>query len=499
MTYEEQQAILRAMSSFGQNYTAYQTAQAKHANELNKLKFMHEAETITKKHTADTVMKADLLKNEITKNDTEIVKLLDDFDRWNFNYESWTKLDDNYKTKEGSDMLKSLGIEYGEGFRLRESIAKDKTQQLGFRENLIGEQRKLLDDMYGAKTQIKGLAKLWEDKVVDTNDNLIKDRDDVLSLMESMPETFIKDYDPELTTEQTELNELAMAFLTPKKFAQSGKQYGFIDESKIAALKKAKGKKVGEGLAASEKADKEMWESTIEYMFSDIEAKEVNLAKIAKEGNVHEFLEQTGGTLKTYAGTKDKYNNPSSASKLYDNISGRIFKLMNWDDSAMSDMPSKPGSIRAMFESYGGTGTDKEHGVITTMYDQLIPGREQAQKYGDKTERWATVDMEEIDLSSKWGDQELQEEILHNLIKSHKMLEERYPELALKGIRSMATMQTPITTDMSPSDQQAQLNLKNEKIQSFVENNRERLYRKDIDEKLLKRLGIYDLWKLYKK
>ena len=214
---------------------------------------------------------------------------------------------------------------------------------------------------------------------------------------------------------------------------------------------------------------------------------------------MHEFLEQTGGTLKTYAGTKDKYNNPSSASKLYDNISGRIFKLMNWDDSAMSDMPSKPGSIRAMFESYGGTGTDKEHGVITTMYDQLIPGREQAQKYGYKTDRWATEDMKNIDLSSKWGDQELQEEILHNLIKSHKMLEERYPELALKGIRSMATMQTPITTDMSPSDQQAQLNLKNEKIQSFVENNRERLYRKDIDEKLLKRLGIYDLWKLYKK
>ena len=173
MTYEEQQAILRAMSSFSQDFTTHQTAKAKYANELDKLKFINEATAVTEKHQADTKMRADLLKAEISKNDAEIVNLLDDFDRWNFNYESWTKLDDNYKTKEGADFLKDLGVEYGEGFRLRESIAKDKTQQLDFRENLIGEQRKLLDDMYGAKTQIKGLANLWNDKVVDTNNTII--------------------------------------------------------------------------------------------------------------------------------------------------------------------------------------------------------------------------------------------------------------------------------------------------------------------------------------
>ncbi len=234
MTYEEQQAILRAMSSFSQDFTTHQTAKAKYANELDKLKFINEATAVTEKHQADTKMRADLLKAEISKNDAEIVNLLDDFDRWNFNYESWTKLDDNYKTKEGADFLKDLGVEYGEGFRLRESIAKDKTQQLDFRENLIGEQRKLLDDMYGAKTQIKGLANLWNDKVVDTNNNLIKDTDDVLSLIKSMPETF--DADPE--TKEVELNELARAFLTPKKFV-SGKQYGFIDESDIASQTKA--------------------------------------------------------------------------------------------------------------------------------------------------------------------------------------------------------------------------------------------------------------------
>ena len=57
----------------------------------------------------------------------------------------------------------------------------------------------------------------------------------VLSLIKSMPETF--DADPE--TKEVELNELARAFLTPKKFAQSGKQYGFIDESAIASQTKA--------------------------------------------------------------------------------------------------------------------------------------------------------------------------------------------------------------------------------------------------------------------
>ena len=101
--------------------------------------------------------------------------------------------------------------------------------------------------------------------------------------------------------------------------------------------------------------------------------------------------------------------------------------------------------------------------------------------------------MASIDLSSLNTGQEQQEEVLFGYFRIHKMLQERYPELALKGLKQTMAYRYPIHTGLLPSEITGIENQQGKAINDFIEANRERLYREDLSEKYLKELGIYDL------
>ena len=190
-----------------------------------------------------------------------------------------------------------------------------------------------------------------------------------------------------------------------------------------------------------DKTDKDIWEADIGFLFDKINTMEKGFTPDSGE-DYHPFIAINQGPLTPFA-DKKQYSNLHTAKKLYNELTRRIFNTMHDEtvsSGTMSHMISETGNIRNTFETLEGANINKQHAGIISLYDQFIPGKDQMEKFGWKQQkRWATPQLADIDLTGI-GEQENEEEYLLWSIKAHKMLTERYPELALSGIKELSLL-----------------------------------------------------------
>ena len=465
-----------------EHYSNYMDSQNKIKATNDALVWNQQASMIKKTEERNYTHRYNILKDEREDNEAAIKGIVDDIGRWNINAQDWSKLDDYYKTDEGQKILSDLGVEYGENFRFREKIADNTYKQLDNTAGLIKMQRGIIDHLEGKRDEILNLrphlSKMRDEGIQGVFETL-----DYMNYINEHPEIFartgpsvttegdtlqmpiLSDYGKSLlpegyedltpdkfqelfkerdkTQSMWEMNELADAWLKNKTVV-GGKEYGYYDKAAVDKAETKITKKKAKLKKEMKKDDTNIWEADIAFLLDDIGVREDAMVATSKDEDassnakktVKEFLESVNGPLKGYAGSKDRYSNSITAGKLYDEVARRIYKVMNWE-GVMTDMPAGEGTIRSIFESTSSLGVDKQHSAINYMYDSIIPSRQQGRKYGFGGERWATEEMEGIDLAYGRGalDQEQQEEVLFGYIRMHRMLEERYPELALKGLQ----------------------------------------------------------------
>lgn len=518
------------------DYNKYETAKLKIQQDNNTAIFNTFAKIEAENAKANYTNRYNVLTDEKKANEVAIKSLVDDISKWNISASEWSNLDDYYQTEEGQKILNDLGVEYGENFRFRQKIAADKDSQLNNTAGLISIQRNFIDHLENKRQEIQDLRPHLE-HIRDEGIIGVHEKLDYINYINENPEIFAKrdlygnyvrsDYGETFLPEGInpdnplpdleklhkdrdkhknlyETNQLANAWLKDKSKSTTGQEYGYYDAATVKAYINKSDSIAKESKEKFEKTDKQIWEADIGFLFDKINTVEKGFKTPAKK-DYHEFIAINQGPLTPFA-DKKQYSNQHTAKKLYDEITRRIYNILNDETvsyGTMAHMEKKPGNIRSTIEALTGANINKQHAGLISLYNQFIPDANQMTKYGWKDEkRWATPQLAEIDLAGRNAKQDKEEEYLLWNIKAHKMLTERYPELALPGIKELSLLkgQSIDRANLLPSQVQELENKQTANIHSFIKNHEARLFRggDDLDENRMLELDIYDLLEEYK-
>lgn len=230
MEREDILAILQGISSIGSNVANYKIAQEKIQQTQNLTELTNLNTKLATDNANNLTLRKDFLKNSREDNEAKITSLITDIRRYNINAIDWSTLDDKFQTKDGQELLDSLGVEYGENFDFRERFAGNVNSQLDNTQNLVNLQRTIIDDLEKKRNQIFALQDDYMKVGTEAGISTIKDTKDILAYMQS-DENKARFYD-----EEGNMKPLAHAFMTKKKNV-GGVDYGFAPDYKQADLK----------------------------------------------------------------------------------------------------------------------------------------------------------------------------------------------------------------------------------------------------------------------
>tara|TARA_R100000808_G_C2153045_1_gene162882 strand:- start:500 stop:1999 length:1500 start_codon:yes stop_codon:yes gene_type:complete len=175
-----------------------QTQLAQKAEEVNSINALKQ---IAQENKNNFTLTKENLHNRREENEVAIANLIKDIGAYNVVATEWSTLDDEWQTKDGKEQLKNMGVQYGEDFRLRETISTNAKEQLTNTANLIGLQDMIIDDLTRKKNQILDLSNDWLKVGMDAGFKNIKDSEDVKKYIKDNPQKFLK---PSYTDEEGE-------------------------------------------------------------------------------------------------------------------------------------------------------------------------------------------------------------------------------------------------------------------------------------------------------
>ena len=204
------------------------------AQKQEEINYVRQLKQVNDKKKDDYNLTKENLYNRREENETEIARLVKEIGNWNVVAQDWSTLDDEHgkgKTEDGKEILKSLGLVYGENFKYKEQMSMDSAVQLQNTQSLIGFQDKIINDLTEKENQILRLQDDWLEVGTDANLKGLKDIEDIKAHMFENKEKFgiSKDSNMENMDWAEGTNQLAKAFMKTKD--TSSDKYGFAMET----------------------------------------------------------------------------------------------------------------------------------------------------------------------------------------------------------------------------------------------------------------------------
>lgn len=363
---------------------------------------------------------------EVNKSIKENVKIQKGHD---VNVQDWFKIPDKEKSPFGEQSLEELGLEYLGSYKYQAKVADNAQQQIKNNLNLLNMNRQIAEkfdeqtnkiwDLYDEHKKVaddgrfKNVVELEElERHIQKNPDIFASRDDDGNIIryDSDMNNVIDDKD------MFETNELAKAFVSEKKQTGTGIDYGYYDPALEATARAS----VSGSLDDIEKVADESWNNKVGLMFRDIKSTENQLKDENTEKATKGFFKQTGGTVKDYLGTSKMYENKDEALTLKGTLEERIAKLISWGDSGMSG--EKEGiANRAKLAIQN---PNVRNDMIKLIVDKSLQSEPGQALYGIG---WASEDMTNVDLSTSWGRQETEENLLKKYMEAWKILDNKFP------------------------------------------------------------------------
>jgi len=301
------------------------------AQKQEELNYTRHLKQVNDKKRDDYTLTKENLHNRREENETEIARLVKEIGNWNIVAQDWSTLDDEHgkgKTKDGLEILKDMGLVYGENFKYKEQMSMDSAVQLQNTQSLIAFQDKIINDLTEKENQILRLQDDWLEVGTDANLKGLKDIEDIKSYMFENKEKFgiSKDSTMENMDWVEGTNQLAKAFMKTKDTASD--KYGFAMETPTDKMLKAAGLSTKEGTRGIPTSDLEKQELDLNMNANFSLFKEA-LAKVkTKDGN-NKWAEDLGlsgfGELE---GAGKLWDDERGAILLKDNMERKIIDMM---------------------------------------------------------------------------------------------------------------------------------------------------------------------------
>ena len=240
---KDMDTIFTGISNALDSFTTMNDAENKIIATQKALKFTTEKENIARENTANLNHRKTFLTNSSNENKVKIKELIADIRRYNVNAVDWSNLDELHQTEEGKALLEKAGVEYGENFDYREKFDVNVHKQLNNTQGLIGLQDIIIDDLEKKRNAIFAL----QDDYLKVRDVAgyrgLKDSKDIMAYMKT-DENKDRYFESEIIDGKKvygNMKPLGHAFMTPKKKAASGIEYGFAPENFTASQLKQSG------------------------------------------------------------------------------------------------------------------------------------------------------------------------------------------------------------------------------------------------------------------
>jgi hypothetical protein len=507
----DEQAMVNLLGSLFEDATNYSLNQS-------KLSAIDEQtnQTIIAKNQAEEKkaflnMQDDDLKEKKAANETKIKDFMKEFDLYELNTSDWASLNDQFQSEDGEKLLESLGLEMGEDFALSTQFSDNLDISIDRNKNLINIQDIIINHMSDVSDNlnklnrdvknihdaglVKGALDLHDfTREINQNPNKYARLDndgnpiyseqykEILQYNEANPNNPITNIDP--TTMLYEPNYMAIAMMGSKNIVD-GKQYGWLDETKVDSLIKEQitaSKKSGKTSAtAIKESEKNNWELAVENIARRIDQKEDLLS--TTDGNLEntDYLSGAGGKTSALG---YKVDNATGSKEYKTSLMISIANTIDW--GAERRLSSTDGTINKLVNTIKtSTNADTQEAAMRQLAVELRGGNKGE---GWETTLWNNAEMADIDLKSGWQSQDTEENILADKVDLWMQIDKRFPELNFGSVK--AGFNYAVANDPTLTMDQH--------IANYVENNKERLLRYDVDTELdLNNMPYINEWANY--
>ena len=300
------------------------------------------------------------LKNRREENEVEIARLVKEIGNWNIVAQDWSIIDDKYQTDDGKDLLKELGLVYGENFKFKEQMSSDYKIQLKNTENLISLQDEIINDLTSKQNEILRLHGDWAQ--VGTEAGKLSDMKEIEDVIAYMKQEDVVD---KFYNEDGSLSPLGIA-LTKEKTSDIDR-YGFIDKSGIdsalAAISTSKDDQL--------QKEQDDWNAEVNFMFDEITSLEDQVLAETTDSNKKGMIAISGGKMKTFSGNQGQYNVDINQENLMYTLTNKVEKIMDWSEHFDSD--SKIGKILNGMKITPGEKNTNKIDLMVELYQNIMP------------------------------------------------------------------------------------------------------------------------------